>query len=155
MLKVAKHKPVIHQLEAHPYVLSHIQEVIDIASENGILTSAYAPLAPISSHPTGGPAKPILEKIATRLSKETGKAVDAQQALLLWFRAKKITPVTGSHTASRMKQQAAVQQLPDITAAEVAEVDEAGLKGKFAVPLVVYVLVLTGVWVWLFGSLLP
>ena len=123
-----QHKPVVHQLEVHPYVLSHIQEVIDLASKHDILTAAFGPLAPLSSHPTGGPAKPILEKIAARLSKETGKDVDSQQALLLWSRAKKIMPVTGSHTPERMQRQAAVQQLPDITAEEVAEVDKAGLQ---------------------------
>ncbi len=128
MLKAAKHKPVVHQLELHPYVLSHIQEVIDLASANNILTTAYAPLAPLSSHPTGGPAKPVLEKIAARLSKETGKDVDTQQALLLWFRAKQIMPVTGSHTPERMKRQADVQGLPDITKEEVDEVDKAGLQ---------------------------
>jgi diketogulonate reductase-like aldo/keto reductase len=121
----------VHQLEVHPYVLSHIQPILDIASKNGIHTSAFGVLAPLSSHPTGGPAKPVLEKIAARLSNETGQEVDASQALLLWFRTKGITAITGSHNAERMKHQAAVQGLPGLTEAEVKEVDEAGKKGEY------------------------
>lgn len=131
-LKVAKEAKIeIHQLEVHPYVLSHIQPVLDICKANHIFVSSYGPLTPLSKHKTGGPVKPILDRIAKQMSEETGKEVDDQSVLLLWFRALGITPVTGSHNLKRIQTQANVQHLPDLRPTEVEEISAAGRKVYF------------------------
>jgi hypothetical protein len=48
------------------------------------VTEAYGPLTPLLRHPTGGPVRPILSRIAQRMHKETGKSVDDASVLLLW-----------------------------------------------------------------------
>ncbi|GAA5936368.1 hypothetical protein JCM10213_000298 [Rhodosporidiobolus nylandii] len=123
-----RYKPVVNQLEYHPYVLEHLDETLAIQQEHGILTEAYGPLTPVIRHPTGGPIKPILERIAARLSKESGKEVDAAQALLLWTRAKGVVAVTASGNEGRIEKLAATQSLPDLTKEEVEEVEAAGRK---------------------------
>lgn len=71
LLPQAKYKPVVNQLEYHPYVLTHLDPVLEIQKKHGILVESYGPLSPLLRHKTGGPIKPILERIAARLSKET------------------------------------------------------------------------------------
>ena len=59
---------ITQKLEYHPYVLAHLQPVLDIQAKHGILTEAYGPLTPLLRHPTGGPLKSVLERIAQRIS---------------------------------------------------------------------------------------
>ncbi|ORY89678.1 conjugated polyketone reductase C1 [Leucosporidium creatinivorum] len=132
ILEVAKYKPVVNQLEYHPFVLTHLQPVLDIQAEHGIITEAYGPLSPLLRHSTGGgPLKPILQRIAHRISSETGREVDSAAALLLWTRAKGVVAVTASGNEERIKKLAAVQYLPDLTKEEVAEIEEVGRKIHF------------------------
>ncbi|CEQ41299.1 SPOSA6832_03014 [Sporobolomyces salmonicolor] len=126
LLPVCKYKPVAHQIEYHPYVLSHLDPVLKITEAHGIVTEAYGPLSPLLRHKTGGPIKPILERIAQRLSKETGKDVDAAAALLLWTRAKGVVAVTASGNAERIKKLSQTQELPNLTKEEVEEIEAAG-----------------------------
>jgi len=42
LLKVCKHKPVINQLEFHPMVLKHLEPVLAIHKEHGIVTEAVS-----------------------------------------------------------------------------------------------------------------
>ncbi|GAA5906990.1 hypothetical protein JCM6882_000021 [Rhodosporidiobolus microsporus] len=131
LLPVAKYKPVVNQLEYHPYVLSHLGPLIQLQAEHNILFEAYGPLTPVLRHPTGGPIKPLLERAAARLSKEVGKEVDEAQVLLLWTRAKGVVAVTASGNEGRIKKLAAVQSLPDLTAEEVKDIEEVGRKVYF------------------------
>jgi diketogulonate reductase-like aldo/keto reductase len=126
-----KYKPVCNQLEYHPYVLEALEPVFKIQQEHGILTEAYGPLSPLLRHKTGGPIKPILERIAQRLSKETGKDVDAAAALLLWTRAKGVVAVTASGNEGRIAKLAQTQELPDLSKEEVEEIEQAGRKVYF------------------------
>ncbi|GAA5929255.1 uncharacterized protein JCM15063_004099 [Sporobolomyces koalae] len=131
LLPQAKYKPVVNQLEYHPYVLTSLDPVLKIQQEHGIVTESYGPLSPLLRHKTGGPIKPILERIAQRLSKETGKDVDAAAALLLWTRAKGVVAVTASGNEGRIKKLAQVQELPDLTQEEVDEIEQVGRKIHF------------------------
>lgn len=128
LLPEAKYKPVCNQLEYHPYVLTHLDPILEIQKKHGILVEAYGPLSPLLRHKTGGPIKPILERIAKRLSKETGKDVDAAAALLLWTRAKGVIAVTASGNEGRIQKLAQTQELPDLTKEEVEEIEQAGRK---------------------------
>ncbi|GAA5829088.1 hypothetical protein JCM3766R1_003930 [Sporobolomyces carnicolor] len=129
--KEIKYKPVVNQLEYHPYVLTSLDPVLEIQREHGIVTEAYGPLSPLLRHKTGGPIKPILERIAKRISSETGKDVDAAAALLLWTRAKGVVAVTASGNEGRIHKLAQTQDLPDLTQDEVDEIEQVGRKIHF------------------------
>ena len=131
LLAVAKYKPVVNQLEYHPYVLTHLQPVLDIQEKHGILTEAYGPLSPILRHETGGPLKPLLGKIAHRLSSVTGREVDQTAVLLLWCKAKNVIAVTASANSDNIKKLGVTQELPDLTPEEVKEIEEVGRKIHF------------------------
>ncbi|OCF33353.1 aldose reductase [Kwoniella heveanensis CBS 569] len=131
VLKVARIKPVVNQLEFHPYVLSHLEPVLAIHAQNGIRVEAYGPLTPLLRHPTGGPIKPILERISGRLEKEAGKPVDIANVLQLWTIQYGAVAVTTSTKPDNIKKLAEVDSLPDLTSEEVKEIEEAGKKIHF------------------------
>ena len=132
VLEVAKYKPVVNQLEYHPMVLTHLDPVLKIQEEHGILTEAYGPLSPILRHSTGGgPLKPILQKIAHRVSSATGREVDSAAVLLLWTRAKGVVAVTASGNEGRIQKLSDVQALPDLQSEEVEEIEKVGRKYHF------------------------
>ncbi|BGP40923.1 hypothetical protein JCM10449v2_004888 [Rhodotorula kratochvilovae] len=132
LLPHVKYQPVVNQIEYHPYVLQHLEPtLLPLMAKHGILVQAYRPLTPLLRHPTGGPLKPVLEKIASRLSSETGESVDAAMALLVWMRTKGVISVTASMNEDRIKKLALTQELRDLTPEEVEEVDAAGRKIHF------------------------
>lgn len=96
--------------------------------KHNIRVESYGGLSPLLRHPTGGPIKPLLEKVAARLSKETGKDVDAAMALILWQRSKGVVVVTASGNAERIKKLSLTQELPDLTKEEVDEIEAVGRK---------------------------
>ncbi|KAG5641349.1 hypothetical protein DXG03_005455 [Asterophora parasitica] len=147
ILDDAKYKPVVNQescilphllvidsgdstlkIEYHPYTLTHLQPVLELQAKHGIVTEAYGPLTPVLRHVTGGPLKTVLERIAERLSKATGKSVDLATVLLLWTRAQGAVAVTSSGNAERIKLLAEVSQLPDLL--EASEVEDITRVGK-------------------------
>ncbi|KAG6814921.1 hypothetical protein H0H93_011643, partial [Arthromyces matolae] len=89
---------------------------------------SYGPLTPVLRHPTGGPLKPILERIAQRLTVSTGNKIDATVVLLLWTRAVNVVAVTTSGTKERIEALAKVSRLPDLL--EPEEVEEITRVGK-------------------------
>ncbi|ORX40090.1 NADP-dependent oxidoreductase domain-containing protein [Kockovaella imperatae] len=128
IMEVAKIKPVCNQLEYHPYVVTHLDPVIKVQEKYNIVTQAYGPLQPIVSHPTGGPIKPILTRIAEKMSKETGKKVDEAAVLYLWTIGKNVVAVTTSGNPENIKKMAATEDLPDLTKEEMEEIEQAGRK---------------------------
>ncbi|BGP00321.1 Conjugated polyketone reductase C1 [Rhodotorula toruloides ATCC 204091] len=128
LLPHCKYPPVVNQLEYHPYVLTHLQPVLDIMEKHNIRVESYGGLSPLLRHPTGGPIKPLLEKVAARLSKESGKDVDAAMALILWQRSKGVVVVTASGNAERIEKLSLTQELPDLTKEDVDEIESVGRK---------------------------
>jgi diketogulonate reductase-like aldo/keto reductase len=119
------------ELEYHPYLLAHLDRVVTLHKKYNIVAQSFGPLTPVLRHPTGGPVKPILEKIAQRLSKETGKSVDTTGVLLLWTIQKGVVAVTASKTPANLKRIVETEELPDLTAEEVEEIEQAGRKVHF------------------------
>lgn len=111
--------------EFHPYVLAHTEGLIALQKKYGIATEAYGPLTPILRHPTGGPLKPVIERIAKE------RNIDPATVLLLWVIAKGHVAISGSAKAENLKKLAAIDSLPDLTAEEVAEIDAVGRKIHF------------------------
>jgi len=119
VLKVAKVKPVVNQMEFHPYLLTHTQPVMDIHAKHQIVTQAYGPLSPVLRHP-GGPLKPILTKIAERLG------TDEANVLLKWTIQKGVVAITTSSNEGRIKKMAGVGELGELTKEEMDEIDKVG-----------------------------
>lgn len=109
----------LSEIEFHPYVLTHLQPLLAIHRQRDIVTQAYASLVPTTRH-TAGPLNPVLE----RISKDVG--CDASGVLLLWVIAKGGVCITSSSDEERIKKIAAVDELRDLTAEEVQEIDRVG-----------------------------
>ena len=85
-----------------PYVLTHLDPVLKIHEEHGIVTAAYGPLSPILRNEEG-PLSPVLERIAKEMTQATGQQVDATHVLVLWTKAKGVVVVTASSNPERIK----------------------------------------------------
>jgi diketogulonate reductase-like aldo/keto reductase len=120
------------ELEYHPYVLAHLDPILKIQEQHNIVTEAYGPLTPILRHPSGGPLKPILARIAKRLgTSPSGVKVDEGTVLLLWTMAKGVVAVTASTKVENLKKMSEIQTWGDLTAEEIKEIEEAGRKVHF------------------------
>lgn len=115
------------QLEYHPYVLAHLEPVLELQAKHGILTEAYGPLTPILRHPTGGPLKPVLQRIARRLSEEMATNINEATVLLLWTRAQGVIGVTSSANVKHINELAAVYTMPELLSKnEIEEITRVG-----------------------------
>jgi len=82
ILKIAKHKPVVNQIEFHPYLQQ--PKLRAYLEENDILLSAYAPLVPLTTK-TDGPLTPVVEKIAKKEGKTPAQVYHASIVLTTGF----------------------------------------------------------------------
>jgi len=121
----------IPEIEYHPYVLAHLDPVMDLHKKYNIVVQSYGPLSPVVRHPTGGTLKPVLKRIAERLSKDSGKEVDESGVLLLWTMQKGAVALTSSSKEERIKKFADTETLPELTKEEIDEIDKAGRKVHF------------------------
>lgn len=103
-------------------------------AEHSIRVASYGPMSPVLRHPskTGGPIRPLLTKVAERLSRENdGTEVDEAMVCLLWCRAKGAIAVSASANPRNIEKMASTQRLPDLTAEEVDEIEQLGRKVHF------------------------
>ncbi|KIY66709.1 Aldo/keto reductase [Cylindrobasidium torrendii FP15055 ss-10] len=136
ILDGAKVKPAVHQVEYHPFLLAHLQPVLDICEKNGIVTEAYGPLGPLIRHESGSQLKPVLERIAKRITQDNpdlGVNIEASTILLLWTRAQGVVAVTTSGKAERIEELAKVSRLQDhlLKKEEIQEITDIGKKYHF------------------------
>lgn len=125
VMEVARINPVVNQLEFHPYVLAQLEPLLEQQKKHGITTEAYGPLTPLLRHPTGGPLKPVLERIGR------AHGCDPASVLYLWTVQKGVVAVTTSTNPDNIKKIADVNALPDLTEDEMKEIDDAGKKVHF------------------------
>jgi diketogulonate reductase-like aldo/keto reductase len=109
--------------------MTHVQPVIDLHAQYKIVTQAYASLAPTTRHPTGGPLKPVLARIASDLSSEV--EVDESGVLLLWIMAKGGVCITSSSSEARIQKMADLEKVRDLNEQEIQAIDAAGQKVHF------------------------
>ncbi|KAF9047942.1 conjugated polyketone reductase C1 [Panaeolus papilionaceus] len=129
ILDGAKYKPVVNQIEYHPYLLTHLEPLLKLQAQHGILTASYGGLTPVLRHPSGGgPLVPVLERIASRLSSSLGKNIDSATVLLLWMREQGVVAVTASKTEERIRKLGEVANLPEglLEKGEVEEIERVG-----------------------------
>jgi diketogulonate reductase-like aldo/keto reductase len=122
VMKTAKTKPAVNQVELHPYLPR--QELVDFCQNNGILVEAYAPLTPL----TKGRPGPI-DDVAQRLAEKHG--VSDSIVLLRWLLEKGIVAVTTSGRKERLEEY--LKQVPSfsLSAQEVGEISRHGEQKKF------------------------
>lgn len=121
-------------MEYHPYVLNHLDPVLAIQAKHHIVTQAYGPLTPVIRHPTGGPLKPVLEKIAERIGQDTGKKVDSAVVLLQWTIQKGVVAVTTSGNPDNVRKMALGETFGEegrLTQDEMDEIETTGRKVHF------------------------
>jgi len=128
VLEVCRIKPVVNQLEFHPYLLAQMDDLFALQAEHGIITQSYGTLSPVVRHPTGGPLKPVLTRIAEKLSKQSGKDIDEGVVLILWNRDKGIIPITTSAKEENIKKAAVAIDFPKLSEEDMKEIEEAGRK---------------------------
>ncbi|KAI9712023.1 MAG: hypothetical protein M1820_001731 [Bogoriella megaspora] len=98
-LATAKVTPSINQIELHPY-MQH-EELLDFSHKNGIATSAYGTLAPLTRNRPGS-LDEVLVQLGTKYSVSPGLVC------LRWCVQLGITPVTTSYKEQRLAEYAEV-----------------------------------------------
>ena len=120
ILAVAKHPPVVNQIEYHAY-LQH-GDLLSYLRENKIAVAAYGPLTPVT-RAAPGPADEAHERLAHKYG------VTAADVALRWCLDQGIIVITTSSSEQRLQHY--MRALPSfkLTPKEVGEIAEAG-KGK-------------------------
>ncbi|KAJ7138053.1 NADP-dependent oxidoreductase domain-containing protein [Mycena epipterygia] len=114
--------PAVNQIELHPYNYAAKKSLLEWCAQNDIVIEAYSSLSSITKFP-GGPVDAPVAAAATRLG------ISPTQVLLSWVRAKGAVIVTTSSSTQRLEEYLAVADLPPLSDADIAAIDEAGAKG--------------------------
>lgn len=121
ILKTAKIKPAINQIEYHPY-LQH-GDLISFCQKNGIALSAFAPLtAAVKAKP--GPLDGTYEKLAKKYGVTPGEIA------LRWVIDQGIVVLTTSSSAERLNQYKKTAEFK-LTPEEIKEIAEIGKEKHF------------------------
>jgi len=102
VLKIAKIKPAVNQVELHPYNFKESQALIAKCRENSIVVGGYSPLMPIargSDAVTGAKLTSDLDDLAKKYN------VTPAQILVKWLLQKGIIVATTSANSERQKKQ--------------------------------------------------
>ncbi|KAF4344038.1 alcohol dehydrogenase [Fusarium beomiforme] len=122
VLKTAKIKPAINQIEYHPY-LQH-GDLLDFHKKHNIAVSAYGPLSPIVTA-KGGPVDPFYTKLAEKYG------VTESEIGLRWVIDQDIIALTTSNKAERLEGYLAKLPKFKLTQDEIAEISRLGAKKHF------------------------
>lgn len=110
LLKTAKIKPMVNQIEIHPGL--DRSDVIDYCNQKAILLEAWAPFA------VGGVFKiPLLQELSEKYNRPIS------QIVLRWFLQKGIVPLPKSVTKERIKENLAVYDF-EIEEQDVKKIDQ-------------------------------
>ncbi|KEF63872.1 alcohol dehydrogenase [Exophiala aquamarina CBS 119918] len=121
ILKTAKVRPAINQIEFHPY-LQH-GDLLAYHRIKDIKVSAYGPLLPMTQG-AGGPLDPLLESLAKKY------AVSRGEILLRWVIEQDVVAVTTSSKEQRLSDYLRVFTFK-MTPKEVEEISEVGRSHHF------------------------
>ncbi|RGP64133.1 alcohol dehydrogenase [Fusarium sporotrichioides] len=122
ILKTAKVKPVINQIEYHPY-LQH-GDLLDFHKKHNIAVAAYGPLTPIVTA-KGGPVDPLYTKLAEKYG------VTESEVGLRWVIDQDIIALTTSNKVERLDGYLAKLPKFKLTQDEIAEISKLGAEKHF------------------------
>jgi len=122
LLKTAVIRPTVNQIQFHPYNYASHKTLLEYCAKQNIVVEAYGSLNSITQSP-GGPVDAVVNAAAKRIG------ATPNQVIFSWVRSKGVTIVTTSRSKERLLEYLAVEDLPSLTAEEIAAIDEAGAKG--------------------------
>ncbi|KDQ62686.1 hypothetical protein JAAARDRAFT_468440 [Jaapia argillacea MUCL 33604] len=122
LVKVARIKPAVNQIRLHPYNYAENRALLAYSAQHGIVTEAYSSLTPLTKLPGGAVDKPVAAA-AKRLGATPG------QVIFKWVESKGVVIVTTSSRKERLEEYLAVADIPALTSAEIAAIDQAGASG--------------------------
>jgi diketogulonate reductase-like aldo/keto reductase len=122
ILKTAVTKPAVNQIPFHPYNYASHKALLEYCAKHSITVEAYGSLNSITQNP-GGPVDAAVNAAAKRLG------ATPNQVIFSWVRSKGVAIVTTSRSKERLQEYLAVEDLPPLTAEEIAAIDDAGAKG--------------------------
>ncbi|CUM68056.1 uncharacterized protein PRCAT00005771001 [Priceomyces carsonii] len=123
-------RPVVNQIEFHPYLQEQSPGIIEFCKENNILIEAYAPLAPLFRVTKNGneikdhPLPKVLDSMVQKYRK-----TDAQ-ILLRYCLEKDVVPITTSSKPSRINESLAVYEFK-LDPEDVSTLDSVGSEFPF------------------------
>lgn len=122
LLETCTVKPVINQLEFHPY-LQRANDFVPWMREHGIEVSSFKSLVPITLG-KGGPLDEILPSLARKYR------VTESVVLLSWCIGQNIVPITTTSHQSRLDEYCAATEIV-LKPADIEEISQVGLKHHF------------------------
>ncbi|KAG2125514.1 NADP-dependent oxidoreductase domain-containing protein, partial [Suillus cothurnatus] len=122
VLKTAVTKPAVNQIPFHPYNYASHKALLEYCAKHNITVEAYGSLNSITQNP-GGPVDAVVNAAAKRLG------ATPNQVIFSWVRSKGVAIVTTSRSKERLQEYLDVDDLPPLTAEEIAAIDDAGAKG--------------------------
>ncbi|KAG1818467.1 NADP-dependent oxidoreductase domain-containing protein [Suillus subaureus] len=122
LLKTAVTKPAVNQISFHPYNYASHKALLEYCTKQSITVEAYGSLNSITQNP-GGPVDAAVNAAAKRIG------ATPNQVIFSWVRSKGVAIVTTSRSKERLQEYLAVEDLPPLTAEEIAAIDDAGAKG--------------------------
>ncbi|KAG1790278.1 NADP-dependent oxidoreductase domain-containing protein [Suillus plorans] len=123
LLKTAVTKPAVNQqIKFHPYNYASHKALLEYCSKQNIIVQAYGSLNSITQNP-GGPVDAVVNAAAKRIG------ATPNQVIFSWVRSKGVALVTTTRSKERLQEYLAVEDLPPLTAEEIAAIDDAGAKG--------------------------
>lgn len=122
ILKVAKHKPVVNQIEFSAYLQNQTPGIVEFAQKHDILIEAYSPLGPITKGEPGEFTE-LLETLGKKYKKTPA------QVLLRWVLERNVLPVTTSSKPERTRLYVEIFDF-SLTDDEVKKLTEIGAKHK-------------------------
>lgn len=122
LLKTAVTKPAVNQIKFHPYNYASHKALLEYCSKQNIIVEAYGSLYSITQNP-GGPVDVVVNAAAERIG------ATPNQVIFSWVRSKGVSIVTTTRSKERLQEYLAVEDLPPLTAEEIAAIDDAGAKG--------------------------
>ncbi|KAH8913898.1 Aldo/keto reductase [Atractiella rhizophila] len=120
----AEIKPIVNQIEFHPYVYESIQPLLEFHKKHNIFTESFGGQSAAFRLPDG-PVSALIPAIQERLKKESGKEVSANAVYMRWLDKKGVIVVTTSSKKERIQEFMATFELPELTDEEERSIDEA------------------------------
>lgn len=124
ILKVAKVKPQVHQIEYNAYLQNQTPGVVKFSQDHGILVEAYSPLGPIIVKDEAAPLTPVLKKLGEKYKKTPA------QIELRWTYQNGVLPITTSANSERQKEPLGIFDF-ELTKEEVKEITTVGVTYTF------------------------
>lgn len=122
ILKTAKVKPAINQLEIHPYLQR--KKIRAYNSQQGIATHGFAALTPITTS-SPGPVDEVVQRIAQKYN------TDSASVLLRWVLDQGMVVITTSGKKERLEGYATKTWEFKLEKCEIEEISVAGEKRNF------------------------